>query len=35
MQRARHGETGPADATLEGQEARDLGSQRGSTHGAR
>jgi hypothetical protein len=24
MDRLRHGETGPADATLEGQEARDL-----------
>ena len=28
MERARGGETGPADATFEGQEARDLESQR-------
>jgi F0F1-type ATP synthase assembly protein I len=28
MERARGGETGPADATLEGQESRDLASQR-------
>jgi hypothetical protein len=31
LRRARHGRKGPADATLEGQEARDLG----SAHGGR
>jgi hypothetical protein len=35
LERARHGETGPADATWEGQEARDLGSQRGPRHSVR
>jgi mannitol-specific phosphotransferase system IIBC component len=35
MERARHGQTGPADATLEGQEARDLESQHESTHSVR
>jgi hypothetical protein len=35
MERARHGETGPADATWEGQEARDLESQRVPRHSVR
>ena len=30
MERARHGRSGPADATFEGQEARDLAAQRES-----
>jgi sulfite exporter TauE/SafE len=30
MERARHGRTGPADATFEGQEARDLEARRES-----
>jgi hypothetical protein len=35
MERARGEETGPADATLEGQEARDLESQREPRHSIR